>query len=380
MENLATWRSLYDLRYCPVTLVQTVFSAGTVYLLIAMRASSGVRVAQKELTHALEQHDLVMTYLNEIGRSWQCATNIGGILKGLMQDQLNPRLERRPLLYRDSLQIPNDSDEEKVSIPLRSPRSPRIDIPRKSRRRGSTSRVVGSISTSRGGSVSTSPTIPISPINSRAYNQSAGSSPQIQFPSKPLTVEIPSGPSSFSSRPSSFVDLQNWMSPGSASHNRRRSDASSSPSFVQSTIQCSLPSLSHHTANGTDAPASSEHVGQTNLDQGHSLDQIFNIVGHSPTTSSQLANAFSGFRVIQGGHSIPPAPFVGPFSVGEGELSSTSMAFDPSLFDGSPSTVDQLQYGSFNHYVPSNSIMAMGTNEMDLDPEELALLLMNGAN
>ncbi|EDR10444.1 uncharacterized protein LACBIDRAFT_325474 [Laccaria bicolor S238N-H82] len=100
MELLATWRSLYTLRYAPITLIQTVFSAGTVYLLWGVQATSGPRVAHKELKTALDQQKLCHQYLVEIGKSWQCATNIAGILKNLMQKQLEPVLERRQLVPR----------------------------------------------------------------------------------------------------------------------------------------------------------------------------------------------------------------------------------------------------------------------------------------
>ena len=100
MELLATWRSLYTLRYTPITLVQTIFSAGTIYVLWGVQATSGPRVAHKELKTALDQQKLCYQYLVEIGRSWQCATNIAGILKNLMQEQLKPVLVRRQLVPR----------------------------------------------------------------------------------------------------------------------------------------------------------------------------------------------------------------------------------------------------------------------------------------
>ncbi|EDR01153.1 uncharacterized protein LACBIDRAFT_312485 [Laccaria bicolor S238N-H82] len=100
MELLATWRSLYTLRYTPITLAQAVFSAGTVYLLWGVQATSGTRLARNELETALDQQKLCHQYLVEIGKSWQCATNIAGILKNLMQEQLKPVLERRQLVPR----------------------------------------------------------------------------------------------------------------------------------------------------------------------------------------------------------------------------------------------------------------------------------------
>ncbi|KAG6918313.1 hypothetical protein DXG01_015405 [Tephrocybe rancida] len=97
VELLGTWRSLYTLRYAPITLVQTAFSAGTIYLLGAVQAATGLRVAQESLKHALAQAQLCVQYLLEIGKSWQCATNIGEILRRLLQDQLRPLLEKRAI-------------------------------------------------------------------------------------------------------------------------------------------------------------------------------------------------------------------------------------------------------------------------------------------
>lgn len=94
MENLATWRTLYGLRYCPITLIQAVFSAGTIHLLTAIQAANGQRVARKELGIALGQQRLVLEYLTEIGQSWQCATNLAGIMRKLVSAELKPLLER----------------------------------------------------------------------------------------------------------------------------------------------------------------------------------------------------------------------------------------------------------------------------------------------
>lgn len=97
VELLGTWRSLYTLRYSPITLVQTAFSAGTIYLLVAVQAASGLRVAQESLKQSLSQAQLCVQYLFEIGKSWQCATNIADILKNLLQEQLKPLLDRRAI-------------------------------------------------------------------------------------------------------------------------------------------------------------------------------------------------------------------------------------------------------------------------------------------
>jgi hypothetical protein len=92
MKLLATWRSLYTLRYVPITLIQVVFSAGTVFLLAASRAMSGSRLATQALTDSLSQAELCIQYLSESGQSWDCAKQIGGIL-GMLLERLKPRIE-----------------------------------------------------------------------------------------------------------------------------------------------------------------------------------------------------------------------------------------------------------------------------------------------
>ncbi|KAG6861013.1 hypothetical protein C0995_004866 [Termitomyces sp. Mi166 len=112
VELLSTWRSLYTLRYAPITLVQTAFSAGTIYLLGAVQAATGLRVAQESLKHALAQAQLCVEYLFEIGKSWQCATNIGEILRRLLQEQLKPLLDKRAIrAYVMSGPVPQNQNQ-----------------------------------------------------------------------------------------------------------------------------------------------------------------------------------------------------------------------------------------------------------------------------
>ncbi|KAJ2928460.1 hypothetical protein H1R20_g8634, partial [Candolleomyces eurysporus] len=95
MDLLAVWRQLYTLRFCPITLVQPLFAAGTIFLLSGVQATSGIRVAQKELKTCVDSIKLLMQYLREIGKSWQCALNIESILRALVEEQLKPAIEKR---------------------------------------------------------------------------------------------------------------------------------------------------------------------------------------------------------------------------------------------------------------------------------------------
>ncbi|KAJ3790104.1 fungal-specific transcription factor domain-containing protein [Lentinula aff. detonsa] len=97
MDLLGIYRALYTLRYIPVTPVQIVFAAGTIYVLLAVQATTGLRVAKKELKTYIGRAELCIQYLMEIGRSFKCASDIAEILKGLIVTQLRPVLERKPI-------------------------------------------------------------------------------------------------------------------------------------------------------------------------------------------------------------------------------------------------------------------------------------------
>jgi hypothetical protein len=96
MELLGTWRTLYTLRFVPSTsFVQIVFAAGTVFLLSALQARSGQRLATQLLAHSIAQAELCIQYLSETGQTWQCANQIGGALERLLRELLKPRMETR---------------------------------------------------------------------------------------------------------------------------------------------------------------------------------------------------------------------------------------------------------------------------------------------
>lgn len=94
MDLLGLWRQYFTLRYVPITLVQTIFSAGTIYLLSALQSVEGVRVANKELRHAMQNTLDCIQYLKEVGESWPCATKIANILRD-WQQQTKPKIRER---------------------------------------------------------------------------------------------------------------------------------------------------------------------------------------------------------------------------------------------------------------------------------------------
>ncbi|KAJ7465253.1 hypothetical protein FB451DRAFT_433027 [Mycena latifolia] len=95
VELAETWSSVYTLRYAPVTMLQVLFSAGTVFLLVALQATASPRIAQRSLETALEQAEQCVRYLHEMGQTWRCAARTGDILQVLLHDKLGPIITRR---------------------------------------------------------------------------------------------------------------------------------------------------------------------------------------------------------------------------------------------------------------------------------------------
>jgi len=105
---------LYSLCFSPITVIQIPFSASTVFVLSAIQACSGVRIAQKELRSSLNQQATVLNYLQIIGRSWPGAVKIATILKDLIHDRLKPLLARRkiPIQNGEILQVAELAGED----------------------------------------------------------------------------------------------------------------------------------------------------------------------------------------------------------------------------------------------------------------------------
>ncbi|KAH9474420.1 Nitrogen assimilation transcription factor nit-4 [Psilocybe cubensis] len=399
MELLATWRSLYGLRYCPITLIQTVFSAGTVYLLTAIQAGSGVRVAQKELRHSLDQQKLVMQYLQEIGRSWQCATNIAGILNTLMHDQLKPLLERKTIAITSSavgsLTVPeyngDDDDDDPPSTLSRSSSNGHIrrhssiskSRPRRLNhgRNHSASQAPHSDSTPP---PSASPTITISPVHQSNSSATVSSPIAIQTPPK-------SSASPFSSSPSSIPVPDPWGLRPSSVSNGSPSPGSSpvfsnySPStFVHrappvhsfSQQQSTLSSQPNTEAslfydNQTTNPSNHLFHGQGSV-FAHTQDQSVT-GGQSSSRSHQYpGKELAGFLGMLGGQTLPQAPFVGPFSLGDvtdpfGSFSSSS---DSTAFSPDPASLTSFGMEFLTQMNASSSLNGQSTLDNDASMDD----------
>lgn len=182
-------------------MVQIVFATGTVFLLGAIHATTGLRVAREALRHAQSQAEVCVQYLLEMGRSWECATNIAEILRRLMNERLQPWLQRG-LVGAENTPQSEEDESQYVNIP---------------RARGGKARASPSVNSSR----STS----ISPITSRRKQtrhkgltkepsfdlsnpvtpSSQGNNTSIPIPIPALSASAPHAPPSFSESPPEVV-------------------------------------------------------------------------------------------------------------------------------------------------------------------------------
>ncbi|KAJ7792640.1 hypothetical protein B0H14DRAFT_2930022 [Mycena olivaceomarginata] len=95
LELVESWSSVYGLRLASVTMLQVIFSAGTIFLLRALQATASPRTAHTVLRTALAHAETCVRYLHEMGRTWASATRTGDILHTMLNDRLKPLIERR---------------------------------------------------------------------------------------------------------------------------------------------------------------------------------------------------------------------------------------------------------------------------------------------
>ena len=367
MDLLATWRTLYKLRYCPVTLIQTAFSAGTVYLLIAMQASSGSRIARKDLRQSLDKETLVQQYLQEIGFSWNCATHISATLRNLMNEQVRPLLDlldRKNIHTNPSLQIVSadmGDDEESNSGRSRS----------SSRKRSSATTLAPEISHphnipsgSGQSSLSTAPNHILTFPTQVSPPAKPSISPTITISSARDALSTHAAPSdpiaihslrSTSSNPSGFTD--SWGHQPSP-------DSSPNFNYLSSFTHPDSRKYAQPFSNFTDDPFS----GNGNSDDvDHAFGNLVSFLAHNfqpsgPSSENPHVDAFLG---MPGGQTLPEEPFVG-FLLNEVEdnRSPDSSNFPQAPF-GTGFRNHEAASSSLGKRVPSSS---HGDNDnMDLD-------------
>ena len=358
MELLSTWRTLYKLRYCPVTLIQTAFSAGTVYLLIAMQASSGTRVARKELRNSLGQETLVQQYLQEIGLSWNCATHISVTLRNLMNEQVRPLLD---LLDRKSIPTAGlhistdigDDEEENDSSRSRST----------SRRRSSATKLTPQISHPH-------------TISSGSGQSSLSTSPkhiltfptQVPTPAKPsvsptITISSACDASSTRAAPSAPIAIHSLRSTSSNSSFTdswpHQPSPGSSPNFNYLPSSFANPDFRKYAqpfSNFMDDPFS----GNSSSDVEHAFGGLGSFLAYNfqPLSGPSSENHYvDGYLGMLGGQTLSEAPFVGFLSEVEDIQSPNFSNFLQAPFGT----------GFPNHESSSPSSSHLDNDNMDLD-------------
>jgi hypothetical protein len=95
MELAGTWRRNFSLRYVPITMIQVLSAAATIFVVAAVQAVSGPRIAHNALDSAEKSAANVVQYLREVGESFASATTVADILQNLIQEQVQARKARR---------------------------------------------------------------------------------------------------------------------------------------------------------------------------------------------------------------------------------------------------------------------------------------------
>ena len=117
MKLADTWRNSYTLRYVPITFIQVVSAACTIFILSAVHATSGQRLAKVQLEQAKTDTKLAVQYLNEIGESFAGARTIAHILGSVFEEKVNSRLARHAKAPR-SVSEPRSSEAVDANYPV----------------------------------------------------------------------------------------------------------------------------------------------------------------------------------------------------------------------------------------------------------------------
>ncbi len=358
MGLFATWQKLYGLRYCPITLMQIAFSAGTVYLLSAMQACSGGHSVQNDLQHALDQHKGLLQHLQEMGRSWPGATKMSEILVRLMEDHLNPLLESKKIHSRDQANFQASVGDEKGEgstlcdpstssrllgqirgrTTTRKSRCPILKIPKAS----------SSISVTED---STSRTFTRSPPSGKAFSQS----PSVSLAkSSSIPIIIPSKSTSFGfSNPSGFVNISPGNTipdPGASSDVFSKFDAILPP-YDWANFH-SPPHHHHHISDIAGLGSGLQPVGSSN-----SLEQLEDLQAAGSSAVPFLSgSSYGSFVGPPEGH-MTYAPFWSQFNVGDYSTAPLAIYMDDAVHTAAPPR--SIQESESNNTIDSTSSARM---------------------
>ena len=320
-----------------------------------MQASSGTRVARKELRHSLDQETLVQQYLQEIGVSWNCATHISVTLRRLMVEQVRPHLDlmdRKNIPISPGLQIPADIGDEEENNSGRG-RS------RSSSSRSSITKLAPQISHPRNistGSGQSSLSAPPNHILTSAFptqvpptaNASISSTltPSTHAgPSAPIAIQSPRSASSNSSDPWAFQP-----SPGSSPNVNYLSSSSAHPDSRKHTQPFS---------NFSDDPFFGNGNRRSSDDVEHGFGDLISFLANNFQRSPSAE-----YLGMLGGQTLSETPFVGFLGGVEDNSNPNFSKFVQAPFaTGFPNR--ESSSNSLGEHVPSSS---HGSNDnMDLD-------------
>ncbi|KAL0945802.1 hypothetical protein HGRIS_012089 [Hohenbuehelia grisea] len=308
MELLGKWQTLYGLRYAPITLVQVVFSAGTVFLLSAVQATSGLRVAPVSLKHSLERADMCMRYLGECGRSWQCANNIAEILRNLLRKQLEPRLQLRGLSAASVNEgsLPRDQDSSgagPIAIKRRRSSKQAALVAASNRREARSRKRNNDRSTS-----SHSPSQHRSPSSSQSHSQSLSQSPahhRSSFVLPPSSSQPLESPQSAHLSPLDMRGSPTTMQTISRSHSESQDSISSHVMDTFRSFEYPYPApVGPWPSSQQQQPISPEFAASSYV-PGPGIDE------DDPMSRSMEA---AGFLGMLGGNPLPEGPHV-PYGI-----------------------------------------------------------------
>ncbi|KAF7293010.1 Zn(2)-C6 fungal-type domain-containing protein [Mycena indigotica] len=129
LDLTEVWSNLYTLRYTNVTMLQVLYGAGTIFVLLALQATASARIAHTQLQTALTQAEQCIFYLRDMGQTWATALQTGDALGKILHDKAYPIISRR-LAHKGvrlSALMPNPSP---VNQPLRPQQDNVVSEPR----------------------------------------------------------------------------------------------------------------------------------------------------------------------------------------------------------------------------------------------------------
>ncbi|TFK31034.1 hypothetical protein BDQ12DRAFT_365833 [Crucibulum laeve] len=292
----------------------------------------------------MDKAKVCVGYLLEIGKSWQCATNIAGILKRLIAEQVRPLLEKRTLDGKTiSASQPNKARDSNVEHPQTS-----SSAPGRSRKGPASSRTAKQTAVRGGGRKQRSLIFIDSPYTSNAPSAVRVDNGFLQL--SPPVIQTSPSLSPFSTGTDTLGSPPPIASPLSSELSSLLSPpTASSPMSLSSPEVTYLPS--HSDQSSHTAPQPNQY-----LQAGYDYSQL-----SLPYTGMEL----SGFLAMLGGQTIPDVPYMPPFSMGDGAMDIGSIPTETAMLmdQGVPVSDADLQFWN-DYYGAEQGSSTVATTEV----------------